>query len=218
MIPLVIYSALYGGYEEPKVQPDLGVPLVIYTDDPHLVAPGWEVRHEPLHNVAGSMMRSRLWKCRPDLAVAEAEVTIWIDASMTVTRPDMAGELRSRLGGQDALFMRHPWRDCIYDEVVAAAVAPKYRSQPMTAQVAEYRRHGHPTHGGLIACGMMVRRNNDQTRDLGDEWFQEQQRWSYMDQLSLPYLLRYSPLSWGWIEDPWEHWWTTGSHPSYQVP
>ena len=213
----VAYSALYGAYEDVKRQPDLGVPLVMLTDDPDLEAPGWEVRHEPLHNVAGSMMRSRYWKCRPDLAVPEATTSIWLDASLTVRRPDLVREMLRRLDGHDALFVRHPWRDCIFDEVSAAVAAPKYACQPMEAQVSEYWERGHPPHWGLVACGMIVRRHNARVAALGAAWWHEQQRWTYMDQLSLPPLLRTLPLSWEWIREPWEHWWTVGAHPAHAV-
>lgn len=213
MTPLVAYSALYGAYDAIKVQPDMGVPLVLYTDDPHLVAPGWEVRHEPLANVGSPMMRAKLWKCRPDLAVPEASVSIWLDASLTVKRPELPRVMLQRLGSRDALFLRHPWRRCIYEEEVASRPAPKYRDQPMAAQVAHYRARGHPVDGGLYAATMVVRRATPAVERFGAAWFQECQRWSYQDQLSLPYVLRsVAPLSFGRLDDRWEHWWTIAPH------
>lgn len=212
MTPLVAYTAIYGGYEAPKVQPDLGVPLVLYTDDPGLVAPGWEVRVEPLTNVGSPMMRAKLWKCRPDLAVPEAAASIWIDGSMRFRDGRIPVDLLRLLGDRDALLVPHPWRDCIYEEEVASRSAPKYVGQPMAEQVAHYRGAGHPAHWGLFAANMLVRRANERTRVLGDAWFAECQLWSYQDQLSLPPLVRVMDLDYGFVPGPWGHLWTIGDH------
>lgn len=210
---VAIYTAIYGGYEAPKAQPDLRAEMVLFTDDRHLEAPGWEVRYEPLPNVASAMMRAKLWKCRPDLADLDADVSIWIDGSMTVKRPELAREMAHQIGVRDALFLRHPWRKCIYDEAQASRGPAKYAGQPMDDQVRHYAGEGHPRGWGLFATGMIVRRNTPTAAAFGDAWFHECERWSYQDQLSLPYLLRAGPpLLYGCIDDPWEYWWEIGKH------
>src|SRR5207244_2518916 len=102
----------------------------------------------------------------------------------------------AELGADDALFMSHPWRDCIYDEREASHPNPKYDGQPTDEQVTSYRDQGHPEHWGLIHSGLIVRRDNERVRAFDESWWQEIVRWSIQDQLSLPPLLRTMDLRW----------------------
>ena len=208
----ILYSAIYGGYDRPKSQPLVDVRKVLLTDRP-MEVDGWEVRVEPLVNLPIPMMAAKWWKCRPDLAVPEADVAIWIDGSMTVTQPDFVAEMEAAVEGVDAAFLRHPWRDCIYEELDASMSEPKYAGQPMAAQVEHYRKEGHPAHAGLVATGCMVRRNTPGSQEFGNAWWAENVRWSFQDQLSLPFVWRLPGFDWCYTPDrPWQHWWTIDPH------
>ena len=130
-------------------------------------------------------------------------VTIWIDSSVTILRPDFADLCLSELGDDDALFMPHPWRDCIYDEAQASLMPEldhKYGGQFIPEQMAAYREAGHPEHWGLVQSTVMVRRDNVRTATLNDQWWNEITYWSIQDQLSLPYLVRKAK----WLR--WHYW------------
>lgn len=211
---VTLYSAIYGGYEPPKVQPDLGVRQVLYSDVP-VDAPGWEVRVDPLLELPTPMLRAKWWKCRPDLAHLDADITLWVDGSMTVV-PGYVEAVLAELGDDDALFMQHPWRECIYDEYLASRGAPKYDADVMRQQIEDYRTAGHPHRWGLWATGAITRRNTDPVIDLGWRWFRECAARSVQDQLSLPVLLRGAEaLRWRTVpldRVPWETWWTIAAH------
>jgi hypothetical protein len=138
---------------------------------------------------------------RPDLACPDADVTIWLDGSMDVLVPDLADRCMAALGDADAIFVRHPERDCIYDEMRASIGFGKYVGQPLEGQVEAYRATGHPEHWGLAHGGMLVRRNNAAMQAFDEAWWAEITRWSVQDQLSLSHLLRIVPLNYRWFEE-----------------
>ena len=84
----------------------------------------------------------------------------------------------------------HPERDCIYDEADFCCDWPLYKSYPLKEQVAYYKNQGFPDNAGLMACGVIVRdMSNPKIKSIEKQWWQENIKWSYQDQLSLPYLL-----------------------------
>jgi hypothetical protein len=119
---------------------------------------------------------------------------------MEVLRPDLTQLCLAALGRDDAIFVRHPQRDDIYDEAALSIHMGKYAGMPLLEQVNAYRRAGHPEHWGLMHAGMLVRRNNARMRAVNEAWWDEIVRWSVQDQLSLPPLLRTMPLEYRWFD------------------
>lgn len=205
----MIYSANYGGWDPLRIQP---VPVRMYNDESHpieMADPRMAAKY--LDDLQWPRLAAKWWKVRPDLACPDAEVTVWIDGSMTLLVPDLMDRALAELGDDDALFMRHPWRDCIFEEAESSALVHKYFGQPTAAQVESYRAAGHPEHWGLVHSGLIVRRDTPAVRALDEAWWAEITRWTIQDQLSLPPLLRTMPLRWHyWPVDPitagWVRW------------
>ncbi len=120
-----------------------------------------------------------------------ADLSIWIDASLRIKSSTFVADMRDHLGVGDWAMFAHPWRDCIYDEAAASVILPKYQDLPILAQVEAYRSVV-PPHAGLYACGVIVRREptSDRMKKANELWWQENLKWTYQDQLSLPYVLR----------------------------
>lgn len=191
--PVVVYTAVYGGYDVPPRPVDQDVPVewVCFTDDASLSADGWRMVHEP-SRFDHPRMSAKWYKALPDLALPEVRWSIWIDANARVDSISFASSAVA-LADRGLAVFRHPQRDCIYLEARASRLtAPsKYAGQPMEEQVAHYRQEGHPTHGGLYAGGTIVRDSSrSDIREVGRRWLDECVRWTYQDQLSLPVVLR----------------------------
>lgn len=205
----MIYSANYGAWDPPRTQP---VPVRLFTETTHPLACTSRYRRPPQTQ---NRLDAKWWKVRPDLACPDADVTIWMDASVTLLRADAESVCLAELGDDDALFMSHPWRDCVYDEYHASSGTPgldqKYGHQFTAEQMAHYREEGHPEHWGLVQTTFIVRRNNARVRALDDAWWHEIEHWSIQDQLSLPFVLRklgrrlrwhywpVNPIAAGWL-------------------
>jgi hypothetical protein len=238
---VALYSALYGGYEYAKPLPaDVGCRAILYTDEPGLEAPGWEVRvvTDHLPDVAieaaqladpkatAGMLRQKYWKCHPAQAVPDAEVTIWADASLLITADSYAKRCLEALGDDDWCAVRHPWRDCIYDEAAFSATLARYDYDALARQVDAYATLGHPRHWGLMANGANVRRHTPVAIETGEHWWWEITIRSHQDQVSLPVLFRLMsqlrnhpddhpddrrPLRWN-LNMPWDTWWGVYEH------
>lgn len=195
-----LYSALYGAYDTVKPLPS-NLNGVMFTDNPDLVAEGWRVEFRP-HNVitrhgdarlVAPMLAHKFWKTHPAEACPEADVSIWIDASITPDPPeDFIDYAMRTLRWDDWAMVRHPWRDCIYDEAAYSAGLPRYSSlaADLHHQAGWYRQIGHPAHWGLPATGINVRRHTPAVLEMSHHWWMECLSFTHQDQVSLPVLMR----------------------------
>jgi hypothetical protein len=216
-----VFSALYGGYDKvPDLPLTLSIPAIMYTDDPHLVAPGWEVRvvnhgivttnGDPA--LTGPMLAHKWWKMYAGRD--ECDVTVWLDASMTIVVDDFDVKCWDAIDGLDMALMAHPWRTCVFDEADYSASLPRYASlaDHILDQSSFYLDMGHPRHDGLYASGFYVRRNNGRVNRFMDNWWWECITRSHQDQVSLPVMVRlHEDVRTGvrlpWHNDPgcWTH-------------
>lgn len=220
-LSMKVFSALYGGYDKvPELPVGLPLPAIMYTDNPNLLAPGWEVRvvnhgivtlnGDP--EVTGPMLAHKFWKMFAGRD--ECDVTVWLDASMTIAVDDFDLRCQGAIEGVDIALMNHPWRGCIYDEVDYSASLPRYAS--MKTQLIEqadfYREIGHPEGWGLYASGFYIRRNNPEVNKFMDSWWWENITRTHQDQVSLPVMVRLhedvtTQVRLPWHDDPgcWTH-------------
>jgi hypothetical protein len=222
MTKVIVYSAIYGGYERPKRLPaNLGVPAVLYTDDPQLDAPGWDVRvvtdhlapdfrsPDPLATLA--MMRHKWWKCHPRRALPDADVSIWLDAQLEIIVPSFVGKCLAALGDDDWTTVTHPNRDCAYAEADFSGRLARYDAATLDVQCTRYRAIGYPARHGLFATGASVRRHTPVVESVSTQWWDECV-FSHQDQVSLPVLFWTNPAL-RWNENmPWWQWWTIHPH------
>ncbi len=120
------------------------------------------------------------------------DIMIFIDGSIGITSPDFVRHCLDSLGEADMALYAHPERDCIYDEAQASKPLIKYQRQNIDGQIAFYNSI-YPKHGGLYACGVMVRRIQSETiRSLMGKWWWEIIKWTTQDQLSFPVICKLS--------------------------
>lgn len=226
MTEVVLYSAIYGGYEKPKkLPPDLEVPALLFTDDPTLDAPGWQVQVDldpwvpgPPHPVDSkatpAMMNHKFWKLHPHM-VAEltgAEVMIWLDGSIQITVDSFVQRCLDALGTDDLVTVTHPARNCIYPEAAFSATLERYDAKALTEQV-EFYRGWHPANWGLFATGARVSRDTPRMERFFEDWWWENTTRSHQDQLSFPVLLRLAENEIKWNRNmPWFQWWYLFEH------
>jgi hypothetical protein len=141
--------------------------------------------------VVAPMLAHKYWKTHPAEAAPWAEVSIWADASI-VFDPGFVDKALAALGDDDWAMVRHPWRDCIFDEATYSSTLPRYASlaKDLRTQAAWYKELGHPAHWGLPATGLNVRRHTPAVLEMSHHWWMECLNWTHQDQVSLPVLMR----------------------------
>jgi hypothetical protein len=227
VVAVALHTAIYGPYDKVKpVPPTLGVPAFFHTDllstAMHAAELGWTPKIVP-HSVAtlkgdpdvtAPMLSHKWWKTHPDLAAPEAEVSLWVDGSMTV-HDGYVEKCMEALGDDDWVLVKHPWRDCALAEALySAELIWRYDRVTLMAQHDSYARF-HPAGWGLFATGASVRRHTPAVLELGRQWWTECLTWSHQDQVSLPVLLKLAGDQIRWnTKMPWEEWWTLTPHGS----
>lgn len=207
----------YGGTVEEMPQ---AAERIMFTDQTHPIAPhdpriqmSW---WRPSRDMYWGRLSAAWWGHHPHIGVPDADVTVMIGNNFRIQVPDLAERCLEELGDDDMLLLRHPERDCIYEEAEESAHHKRWTGsrQNVRRQAAAYRRAGHPAHWGLFHAGMIVRRNTPAMRAFDDAWWQEYKRWTSQDQISLPPLLRTSDLKWHawpdvgqWHALPYEEGW-----------
>ena len=205
----VIYTAIFDGYDtlnQPAVQ-DEACDFICFTDMdlPRRVG-AWRIvpirrdrrAHPRLQAKHFKLMSHRVfprgrlaWRYAVLSRRPHFDLSVWVDGSVRIMSPSFVGDMRERLAdGPWAMFI-HPDRDCIYEEAQESSGMRKYRDLPIFPQVEAYRSTV-PPRGGLHACTVIVRREPVPRRvvEVHDAWWAENLKWTYQDQLSLPYVLR----------------------------
>jgi O-antigen biosynthesis protein len=189
---IAIYTAIFGGYDQLKPQPPFqGVDYICFTDSelPTVVA-NWRVIRATATAEHPRLAAKRFKTCPHLFIDPRYDITIWIDGSIVISGADFVTRCISGLGINRIACMNHPVGRCIYQEAAGCLHFEKYRGLPILEQVEHYRTLGYPENNGLAACGIIVRDHRDKVvAQIGEDWLQENVRWTYQDQLSFPYVL-----------------------------
>lgn len=184
-------TSVFGGYDwlRPQQEQDIDVRWLAIVDRPTEAPAPWQVvechAHEGQHPRVGS-------KWHRFFSEGIDDDVVWIDGNMKVTSPAFAREALACRNDGMAVW-QHPRRDCIFDEAQASVdlVPKKYAHTPILEQAAAYRAEGHPEHWGLYANGTIAWDwRGSKVRDVAAMWWDEVNRWTYQDQVSLPVVCR----------------------------
>jgi hypothetical protein len=205
----VVYTAIFGNYDALKQPPPQDEPcdFVCFTDSkmPSRVG-AWRVIRVRPDPAVHPRMQAKYFKLlshrvfphgrlaaryAPFSVRRRADLSIWIDASLQIKSSAFVRDMRDKLGAGDWAMFTHPDRDCIYEEASVSITMLKYQTVPILPQVEAYRSIV-PPHGGLYACTIIVRRepSAECLKRVQERWWEENIKWTYQDQISLPFVLR----------------------------
>ena len=134
------------------------------------------------------VMEAKIYKVLPHKFI-DADISVWLDGNIFL-KVDPEVLVNDWLGNADVALVKHPIRDCIYNEAEAAKLRRPNASEDIEMQVKNYRRLSIPEHIGLNECGVLIRRNTKLVNSFNEAWWAEICRWSERDQLSFPVVLR----------------------------
>lgn len=208
---VAVYTAITGSYDTLSA-PAMRVPgwdYLCFSDQPSVARPGWEVCALPQSDLDPARL-SRLPKILPHHFLFDYDISIWIDANISIIG-DLAGLCKIALAGADVAHFRHGLhRPSVAAEIVACRDAGKAPLDVMTRQYEAYRANGFPDNAGIIPeGGVIVRRHHRPlVRDAMQEWWAELLSHSARDQISLPYIiwrrsLNVKLLDWDLRTAPW---------------
>lgn len=139
---------------------------------------------KPYDKFKDDRRNSRIYKIMPHLFF-DTDYSIWIDGNFRLKMPAQK-VVDAFLKDKDIAVWKHPDRDCVYAEAEACFRQNKDTSEVLGEQIAAYKKRGIPTHGGLYAAGIIIRRHTERINKLNEKWWAEYSRYSKRDQISFP--------------------------------
>lgn len=206
---VVVYTSIYGNFEDLKeqIKQTYSADFVFFTNNTELegqIIKGWKaVFDESIDRIPKevieqyktksqniSRLEAKYHKCNPHLIFPDYDIAIWIDGSAVIKTENFVSDMVKLLGKNDVLFFKHPERDNILDEAIFSKKFGKYDGFDLEAQAKFYLDKGMPLNSGLQAGGVIIRNNkSERLKQFNEDWWGENLKWSYQDQLSLQYLL-----------------------------
>lgn len=189
----VIYTSLTAGYDKlPQyevVDPEFD--YICFTNDyPNESKQGiWTIRSIPLE-IDNNIILSRFVKLLPHHVLNKYEYSLWVDSNLIITDSRIYEIVNSKiLDGGKWYGIKHPNRDCIYDEANVCFQEGRVGFWEAKRQMDIYRKDNYPTHYGLFENNFILRKHNDEiVKKIDEKWWVLFQKYTKRDQLSLFYI------------------------------
>lgn len=189
----VIYTCIVGGYDN-LMQPgviDDSFDYICFSDDFQEKRIGvWEIRPIPYKNSNGTR-KSRYVKLLPHEVLKEYGYSLWIDGNIRITGKELYTIVDKAIA-EGALMsgVAHPWNHCIYKENAFCYIAKKINLRTARRVRRYLVKEGMPRNRGLYENNIIFRKHNDgKIVKIDSEWWDEYQKISQRDQLSLMLVL-----------------------------
>ena len=192
MKKLVLYAAVFGKrsrYKKPIIS-GIDMDKILYTDLPQSLLEDhafYSVRKTNLDHL-DLVRRNRFMKiCIPDEIFYNYEYSLYMDYKHPAL-VDFNNALNCLEPGSDIATMKHPRRDCIYEEGKVCIEKKKDNEKDILRALSFYRSENYPVHNGLRANWWLFRRHTKEMRELSKLWWEQVKKYSCRDQISLPYV------------------------------
>lgn len=127
------------------------------------------------------------------------DIYIWLDASVSLQRPDSLKYYIDQLGEADMAFFKHPTRRNIRQEVDHIEehlklgkpyITARYKNGLHKEQLADIQLDKDFKDDKLYASTGFIYRDSERVRDALRLWFLHQARYFSCDQIALPYAVK----------------------------
>jgi hypothetical protein len=116
------------------------------------------------------------------------EYSIWMDGN---TKLKVAPEylIEKYLQNDYVAVLRHPDRNCIYDEAATCKTLNLDDLDTIEEQMIRYKERGYPENNGLSCTTYILRKHTPEIKRFNEKWWAEICEGSRRDQLSFDYCL-----------------------------
>jgi len=174
----IYYTCITGNYDNLiAVKKVTGWRYICFTDNPNLKSNIWEVVYLP---PAEKLFRRV--KLDPVSYLPEHNISIWADGNI-----EILDDINSLSSNKNYCLMSHPDRKNIFQEAKACINYKKDAPGIINTQIQHYRSLGY-NEPGLVATGVLIRRNTPENNMFNKLWLNEVLKFSVRDQLSFNYI------------------------------
>lgn len=185
---IAVYVTLFGNYDSLKPVPAeyrneayyfLFTDCITESDDYIII---------PVSSQGHNLRRlSREIKIFPFERIPGFDYYIYLDATITLnTSPRLL--IEKYLSSYDIAVLKHPWRDCVYDEMRECLRLGITDWDLTHEQARYYRSTGYPEHNGLTENGVILRKNNYRMQTFSEHWLRFYKRYAERDQFSFCFI------------------------------
>lgn len=201
---VVIYTVITGGHgrlydvNDFADYEDVDFYCISDTDQP--TGKGWKIIRVDTSD--DPPRANRQYKTLPHLHFKEYDINVYVDSNKVVFDLPMLLNYCARLDGDDdtdAIFVRHHERDTVKQEVAEIIRTSKDKADVVTSQYEGYLQEGFPDNVLLAVCSVQIRKDNQRMRDFLEVWWHEIKTKSHRDQISWPYAVWKSDISYKMI-------------------
>lgn len=191
MNTFVIYTAIVGNYDD-VIQPlvvDERFDYILFSNDIKEKKVGvWQVRPICYNNNVKTKI-ARWVKTHPEELLFDYRSSLWIDANIQIASRNIYERCIELLkNGDQIASVRHPERNCIYDESVFCILAHLDSETTVIPWLHQLYKEGFPVNNGLTETGILFRIHNATMR-FDQIWWDCIKNHSRRDQMSFDYVL-----------------------------
>lgn len=200
---IAIVTAVAGGYDvlRPPAVIDSRFDYIAYADSP-VENPGiYDVRPLPYID-ADSTRSARFVKTNVHKLLPEYDYVVWIDANILAVGEIYPLVEKFMKSGKDFGAILHPLRRSPFAEMNACIRARKDDVAAIKEQRDYYRSIGYDTDQLIESNILIYNLNSESTRQFLDIWWNQIDRFSRRDQLSINYSLDKAKVDWTTIMEP----------------
>lgn len=194
---IAVYTVIIDHYDSLKLPEVLNPSIDYYCFTNHEVESFGVFKVLPvLEFQADSTRTARYIKTHPHFLLSKYEIVIWIDANVVV-RNDLHTYISSFRGMKSSLaLIKHPDRNSVAAEVKACQRLNKDQSEIMLEQLSHYKEEGFNDSVLIETNFFMAKIKESNVANFFNTWWREISHFSRRDQLSIPYALEKSGVSW----------------------
>ena len=189
MKKFVLYTAIFGKLGRGVHTPEVSISDVdrFCFTDLDIKNNFYQIRKMNLDSLVAVRRQRWIKICIPDEIFDNYEYSVYVDCKRE-SLIEFEWLLNFMEVGSDFVTRRHKTRDCIYDE---GRICIEKRIDDETTilnQLDFYRSKGYPIHNGLHYSFILLRRHTEKMKEFSRLWWEQLERYSFRDQISLPYV------------------------------
>lgn len=199
---VAVVTANLGAIDETRVHESQSVNHDSYVFD--------DTSFPPRFNALTPRLQAKIPKFFAWQLVPDYDYYVWLDSSIRMKRSDTVGWLLSYCESSDFAVFKHDRRTTVAAETQRVAKALRqnsisatlrYENEWIDEQLAVIQADSSFVDGNLAAAGVFIYRNTPQVQLLLKEWWYHVSRYCIQDQISLPYVLETSGVSYTLIDE-----------------
>lgn len=127
----------------------------------------------------------------------DCDYSVWLDGDVCITSQEFYEVILSKeASGVLWSGLRHPLRDCAYEEICASFEAGKEKLGPLRRAAKFLRKELFPHHAGLFENSVILRKHGDgAVKKLAKLWWKLFLRYAHRDQIFLPYCMNVNGMT-----------------------